>query len=264
MKLPGNNRYAALAAGAVLITTAVLLFRSCSSNGVSRPRIGPIVEAVYALGTVKSDRWYNVRFGMNAIVQRLYVTEGRDVAAGAPLVMTDSGVVFSAPFAGTVTLVPFREREMAPAGQAVLTLASQKDMYVRVSLDQESIVRVRKGQQAELSFENLREEKVRGTVESVYPSGSEFIVRIAVAEFPAGVLPEMTCDAAIMIRREEKALMIPSASLTNGRVTVVRKGSRSTVQAKTRAVDEEWAEVLDGSVLADDKIIMPDGRKKKS
>jgi membrane fusion protein, macrolide-specific efflux system len=263
MKFLQNKRHAAIAAGAVLIVSAVLVSRSCSSNGVGRPKIGPIVEAVYALGTVKSDRWYNVRFGMNAIVQRIYVVEGRDVAAGAPLVMTDSGAVFHAPFAGTVTSVPFRESEMAPAGQAILTLASQKDMYVRVSLDQESIVRVRKGQQAELSFENLREEKVRGTVESVYPSGNEFIVRLAVGGFPAGALPEMTCDAAIMIRREEKALMIPSASITNGRVTVVRKGSRSTVQAKTRAVDEEWAEVLDGSVLADDRIIMPDSKKRK-
>lgn len=258
-----NRRNAAVAAGTVLVVIAVLLFRSCSSNRVSRPKVGPVVEAVYALGTVKSDRWYNVRFGMNAIVQRIFVIEGRDVAAGAPLVMTDSGAVFSAPFAGTVTLVPFREGEMAPAGQPVLSMASQKEMYVRVSLDQESIVRVRKGQQAELSFENIREEKVRGAVESVYPSGNEFIVRIAVGSFPAGVLPEMTCDAAIMIRREEKALMIPAASITNGRVTVVRKGSRSTFQAKTRAVDEEWAEVLDGSVHIDDTIIMPGKKGKK-
>ncbi len=251
------TRKAALAVG--LIIAAALLFgfgMKCKGNGTARPRLGPVVEAVYALGTVKTDRWYNVRFGMNAIIQKMYVVEGQEVARGAPLVMTDSGIVFRSPFTGTVTQVAYREREMAPGGQPIVTVSSLSDMYIRVSLDQKSIVMVRKGQEAELSFENLRDEKAAGIVESVYPSENEFIVRVAARKFPAGVLPEMTCDTAIVIRKEEKALLVPAASVKKGMITVERKGKRISFRAKTRPVDEKWTEVIDGKVLLDDIIIL--------
>ena len=241
----------------VFLAAALFIALKCGDRRIIvRPKVGPITDAVYALGTVKSDRWYNVRFGMSALVRKIFVEEGQDVPAGAPLLMTDSSLVFNSPFSGTVTSIAFREHEMVPAGQAVLSVHSLQKMYVRVSLDQESIVRIRKGQGAELSFENLRNETVKGLVESVFPSGSEFLVRISVDRFPPGVLPEMTCDTAIIISKKENAVMVPAASVKKGKVTLIRKGERKSQAVKTRTVDSDWVEVLENGVLPDDGILI--------
>lgn len=250
------------ASGAVLFVLVMFVFNN-KSGTVTQPKFGPIVEAVYALGTVKTDKWYNARFGMNSIIRKIYVTEGQHVNAGESLLMTDSGLIFGAPFAGTVTSIAYKEHEMAPTGQTIMSISSLKELYVRVSLDQESIVRVRKGQQVELSFENLREEKVHGIIESVYPSGDEFLVRVGVPVFPEGVLPEMTCDAAIVIRKKDRALMIPASAVRNGRVLLIRKGRKMNVQVSTRRINDMWTEVLDNSVLLNDRIVVNSVKKSK-
>lgn len=250
-----------IAAAAVIAVTSLICGFSRNSNRRAHPKIGPVVEAVYALGIVKTDRWYNVRFGMNAVIQRLYVVEGREVAAGAPLLMTDSGIIFRAPFAGIITQVVFRESEMAPAGQTVMTLADTKSMYVRVSLDQKSIVLVRKGQKAELSFENLRDSRTEGIVESVYPSSNEFVVRIGVRNFPEGVLPEMNCDTAIIIRKNENAVMVPRNAIIKNEVTIERNGKRMQMKVQAKPVDREFSEILEGDIKPDDVVIV---RSKKN
>ncbi len=251
-----HKRNAVIAAGIVSVIILIVVMALRSPVETVKPRIGPVVEAVYALGTVKTDRWYNIRFGMSTIVRKLYVDEGQSVTKGTPLIMTDAPVVFDAPFSGTVTSIPYREGEMAPAGQVVLTLSSLEKMYVRVSLDQESIIKVRKGQQAELSFENLRNVQVEGTVESIYPSGNEFLAKIEVKEFPEGVLPEMTCDVAIKIRQIEKAVLIPARSVVQGKITVIRKGEQREIPVETRPIDERWTEVLNDAVQPADRIIV--------
>jgi len=244
-----------------LITSVVLLINLCNRETIVKPETGPIVDAVYALGTVKTDKWYNARFGMNTIIKKLYVNEGDTVAKGAPLVMGDTPFPLTAPFSGIVTAVNYRETEMATTGQVILTISSLAHLYVKVTLDQESIVQVRKGQTAEMSFENLRNEKIYGTVEAVYLSGEEFTVRIAAEKFPSGILPQMTCDTAITIRKNDKALIIPLAALREGKVTIIRKGKRITVPVTLKKIDSVRAEVLDESIVPDDRIVIKNTAK---
>ena len=248
---------------ALLALTAVVVFNSNKGETIVKPERGPVVEAVYALGTVKTDKVYNARFGMNTIIRKLYVHEGRNVEKGTPLVMGDTPFPLTAPFSGVVTVVNYLENEMATAGQVVLTVSSITNLYVRVSLDQESVLSVRKGQTAELSFENLRNEKAAGIVDSVYLSGDEFIVRITSEKFPSGILPQMTCDTAITIRRIEDAIIIPVAAVKAGNVDLIRKGKRMTVPVTIKKIDSKKAEVLNGSILPDDKIVTAVREKKK-
>jgi len=240
----------------ILIMSVILLFNFCNNETTVKPERGPVVEAVYALGTVKTDKIYNARFGMNTIVRKLYVREGDTVEAGTPLVLGDTSYPLSAPFSGVVTTVNYLENEMASAGQVVLTISSITNLYVKVSLDQESIISIKKGQSAEMSFENLRNEKVNGIVEAVYLSGDEFIVRIAADRFPQGILPQMTCDTAITVRKNENALMIPASAVKAGKVDVIRNGKKITVPVTVKKIDSKKTEVLDNSILPDDKIII--------
>jgi len=253
-----------LIALALLIVVGIIFFiKSGNVETRVKPERGEIVEAVYALGTVKTDKLYNARFGMNTIIRKLYVQEGDFVAKGAPLVLGDTFYPLTAPFSGVVTTVNYLENEMATPGQIILTLSSTSDLYVRVSLDQESILSIRKGQSAELSFENLRNEKVSGTVGSVYLSGDEFIVRINAEKFPAGILPQMTCDTAITIKKVEDAILIPASAVKNGKVDIIRKGKRMTIPVEVKKIDSRKAEVLDDSILLDDQIIVEKGKDGK-
>jgi multidrug efflux pump subunit AcrA (membrane-fusion protein) len=247
---------------AIAITAAVIVIKnSGGGEKISKPEQGPVVEAVYALGTVKTDKLYNARFGMNTIIRKLYVREGDSVEKGSPLVMGDTSYPLTAPFSGVVTAVNYLEDEMASAGQIILTISSITKLYVKISLDQESILSIRKGQEAEMSFENLRNEKITGVVESVYLSGDEFIVRIAADKFPQGILPQMTCDTAITIRKNENALLIPSSAVKAGKVNIIRDGKRMTIPVSVKKIDSKRAEVLDNSILPDDRIITSDNVK---
>lgn len=142
-----------------------------------------------------------------------------------------------------------------------MTLADTRTMYVRVSLDQKSIILVRKGQKVELSFENLRDSRTEGIVESVYPSSNEFVVRIGVRNFPDGVLPEMNCDTAIIIRKNENAVLVLRNAILQNEITIERKGKRMQVKVQAKPVDREFSEILEGDVRPDDFVIV---RAKKN
>ncbi|MCL2155778.1 MAG: efflux RND transporter periplasmic adaptor subunit, partial [Leptospirales bacterium] len=248
----------------LVIVVAIIFFSKSDTVEIRvKPERGEVIEAVYALGTVKTDKLYNARFGMNTMIRKLYVQEGDFVTKGTALVLGDTFYPLTAPFSGVVTEVNYLENEMATPGQTILTVSSTTDLYVRISLDQESILAIRKGQSAELSFENLRDEKIYGTVSSVYLSGDEFIVRIVSEKFPDGILPQMTCDSAITIKKIEDALLIPSSAVKNGKVDVIRKGKRMTIPVKVKKIDARKTEVLDDSILIDDEIIVEKSKDSK-
>lgn len=252
------------AAAALLVVAAFIITGPGGGTTTVKPQKGPVSDSVFALGTVKTDRLYNVRFGMNTVIRRLYVHEGDRVDAGSQLVMNDSSPVARSPFAGVITSVSYLEGELAPAGQAILSIAGLDSLYIKVSLDQESIILVRKGQPVELSFENMRSEKIKGTVGSVYVSGDEFLVRIQPAGLPEWVLPGMTCDAAILVRYKEDAIMIPSNAIAGGSVDVKRKGKRMNVKVTSKAVDEKWSEITDGSILEDDLVYVQPAKEGRA
>ncbi|EQA43423.1 HlyD family secretion protein [Leptospira broomii serovar Hurstbridge str. 5399] len=224
------------------------------------PRNGPIVELVYALGTVKSDRIYHMKFGIASEIKKLFVKEGDILKAGTELLVSDSAAIFRAPFDGTVTTLSYQEAEVVMPGISVLTMMDLKKIYVLLSLDQDSMLRLRVGQPAELSFETLRGMKLHGKVTKVYPSDGQFFVRIEVDSMPAGVLPEMTADVAVEVDRKTNVLLIPISSIEKGRIQIKRDGKTFWIPAKVGAVDGEWCEVLENSILPTDTVYIQEGR----
>ncbi len=221
---------------------------------LAKPKMRPVVEALYALGTIKAENIYNLRFGMNSQIKNIFVREGDQLLANAPLLLTDTGLVLRAPYAGTVTKVYFKTGEMASANQIILTLTDLKKLYVIASLDQESILQIKKDQTVELSFEMLREKKAHGKVTAIYPSGTEFLVRIDTDNLPPEVLPEMTCDAAIQIQRSEKKILIPKVAVEKGRVSLIRNNQDLTIPVKTGNTIGNMIEIIDGTVQVTDLI----------
>ncbi len=253
-----RKRIFILLAGALAVIALIFTinYSVCSRGESVRPRPGPIVEAVYALGTVKSDNVFNLKIGISTTVKKLAVVEGQTVRRGDLLLVTDTGPAFTAPFSGTVTRIYCEEGEVVMTGSPLLTLMDLSRRYVQVSLDQNSALRVKKNQKAELSVETIRGNKLTGTVESIYPSGGQFLARINVAKMPSEILPDMTADVAIEIERKENALLIPLSAVREGIVTVKRNGSLRRIKTRIGAIDGAWGEVLDGSILPSDEIVL--------
>ncbi len=216
--------------------------------------MGRVVESIYGLGTVTADQVYHFKSGVTLDVRKLFVKEGDLVKPNDPVIQLDDNLMRSK-IHGTVTTVAYREGELVPPQVSIVTVTNLHHLYLEVSLEQQSILRVKKDQSALVSFESLRNERWEGVVKSVYPRESQFIVKIELTNWPGGVLPGMTADVAIVVGEKKDALLIPVRSIVAGKVTRVRKNKKEHVPVQLGVIDGEWAEVTSENIHIDDELV---------
>lgn len=221
-----------------------------------QPHRGDLVEAVYGLGTVTSERVFRLKIGITATVQNLYAIEGQEVKAGDPLIRIDEPAPFRAPFDGTVTSIPFKPGETVYPQIPLLTLMDLKRVYVVVSIEQDGALRVKKGQAVRLAFESLRGQKFDGKVRTIFPNEGQFFVHVDVESLPPEILPGMTADVAIEIDRRKNVLLVPVAAISNGKLRVMKGTRVKKIDVKVGTVDGEWAEVTSGELTTDDEVLV--------
>jgi membrane fusion protein, macrolide-specific efflux system len=242
----------------VCLIGGVFILRTMKSlSNRAQPKMGPMVESVYGIGTVTARHTFDLKPGVSDTLTKLYVQEGDEVQKGTPLVAFADLPLVRAPFAGVVTSLPFKEGETVFPQIAVLTLTDPKNPYIVVSLEQSGAIPVRDGQKAFLSFESLRGEKFNGTVSAIYPKEGDFYVNIEAPGLQSGILVGMTCDVAIQVASKDNVLQIPFLAVDKGYVTVLRGGIPKKIPVKLGATDGTWAEVVDNSVQPGDTLILP-------
>jgi macrolide-specific efflux system membrane fusion protein len=249
-----KNKLIGIGVASLLFLIGSLYFLFSSNKEKLEIKRGSIVEAVYALGTVKPEQVYSLKFGISAAIRELYVEEGQPVNKGDALVSNDSGVVFRAPFSGTITNLNFSKSEIAMPGVPVFELIDMKNAYIQVSLDQESALRVKAKQKVQLSFESIRGHIYTGEVERIYPSQGQFLVRINTPKLPEGVLPEMTTDVAIEVSKKENVILIPLIAADRGKVTRIRKGKKEKIEIRLGAINSEFGELVEGDLIESDEV----------
>jgi multidrug efflux pump subunit AcrA (membrane-fusion protein) len=260
------HKHAALA-GVIGILIAGLAFwmairaRNSDFGPATEPlHRGRVVESVYGIGTVTARNIFNLKLGVTSTVRDLFVMEGDEVRKGQKLISLDGTGTPVAPFGGTVTSLPVKPGETVFAQTPILTLVDLKDRYAVVSLEQRGAVRVRRGQQARLSFDNMRDQLFDGEVESVYSNLGNFLVRIRVQSLPPQILPGMTADVAILIGEKPDVLLIPTAAIDAGKVYVQRGvGGPKSVEIRTGIVDGDMAELVSGDIHDGERLVV---RKK--
>lgn len=220
-----------------------------------RPRYGDVVESIYGLGTVTADKVFRLRAGQMLTVQKLFVKEGDLVKSGDPLIKLDENIMRST-LEGTVTAVTYKDGELVTPQVAIVTVTNLERLYLEVSLEQQSILRVKKNQLVYVSFESLRNEKYEGLVSSIFPRENQFIVRVELKTWPHGVLPGMTADVAILVGKKAQVLLIPIRSIFGGQVSRLRNGNKQRVPIKLGVIDGEWAEILSDNILESDELII--------
>lgn len=239
----------------LLVTSSLLLNNTRFKKTYQKPKIGNVIESIYGLGTITSNQIFNLRTSLPVVLENLYVDEGKFVKTGDLLARFDQ-VIRKSPIDGTVTAVYSKLNELINPQSVVLTVMNLEKLFVEVSLEQQSVLRVKKGQKVLVSFENLRNEKYDGNVQSVYPRDNQFIVRITMETWPKGILPGMTADVAILIAEKTNALLIPLKSIVAGEVTRVRNDHKARVKVKLGLVDGEWGELTEGDILAEDDLLI--------
>ncbi len=218
---------------------------------------GSIVQSVYGIGTVTASHSFQLKTGVTSHINEIFVKEGDVVKKEQRLIHIDE-TLYRAPFAGTITYLPFKAGENVFAQLPSLILVDLLDRYLVVSLEQQGALRVQRGQNVKISFDTIRENSYVGVVESIYSYNNSFLARIDVSKLPPQILPGMTADVAIEIQKHDNVLIIPVAAIEKDHVWVKRKSSSflQKVPIKLGLIDSAMAEVVSGDLQAGDRLLI--------
>ena len=237
----------------ILLALIVLsLARSSRQERVlGKIKKGTITEAVYGVGTVTAKNIFQLKVGVTSSIRSLHVREGDRIKAGAPLVYLEGTTLFRAPFTGTVTSLPYQEGETVFPQTPVMTLTDLENRYIVVSLQQQAVVRVEKGQQAKISFESMRDQTFYGKVRTIYSNNGQFLVNIDVTTLSPRILPGMTADVAIAIQKKENVLLAPVNAISSGKILIKKGGRSHEIPVQVGVVDSEVAEIIPTEVSSE-------------
>jgi hypothetical protein len=224
---------------------------------IVHPKVDQMKELIYGLGTVVSTKVYEHKLGYATAISKLSVRLGDFVPEKKPLIAFAGGTVLRAPFAGTITALPFHEGENIFPQLSVLRIEDLSAREIEIALEQTGALRVRLGQQALLNFESLRGETFQGKVRTLYPQQGQFIVAVTPDPLPEAIIPGMTVDVAIEVATREMATMIPTRSIQNGKITVLNDKKREKISIQVGLANGDWAEVLSPKLAPETQIMMP-------
>lgn len=219
------------------------------------PRSGTITEAIYALGKVRSNHRFEVKLGILSTIKKIYVREGDLININQRLVDLDSGVTITSPIKGTVTLVAADDGETVLPQIPLIRVEDLHDRYLELSLEQEGILRIRKGQKALVSFEALRGEVLSGTVSALFPKEDEFIAHVQINDLKENILPGMTADVSVEVGQVQ-GLLIPIKAVKNGFVSLRRNNHIEKVKIEIGLSDNLSVEVKGDTIKMDDKVLV--------
>jgi len=229
---------------------------ACRKETVN-PTKGNIVEAVYGLGIIKSEKTYHAKAAILSSIEMFFVSEGQDVKRGDKLFITDQGAIDRAPFDGKITDIPVTIGENLFTQSLILSLVNLQNLYLEVSLEQQSAMRLRKGIKAEITFEFFRNNKLSGHISSIYPKNDQFVAKVLLTEWPPGVLPGMSADVAFEVARKQNVILVPSRAIANGHIVIQRNTKRKKIKVQIGLADEEKTEIISPELFTSDEIIYP-------
>jgi len=239
-----------------------LAFSSCAPKVGIKAKKGPITESIYAIGIVKSERNYELKLGVVSGIKNYFVKEGDNVKIAQRLFINDSGTIFSAPFSGVVTHLPYSIGETIAPGQSLLTLVDLKKLYLEASLEQQGALKVKKGQSVQISFESFRSKSFVGVVRNVLPRNMEFVVQVEVDGLPENILPGMNADMSIEVMKKDLAILLPIAAVSNGHILMKKNKGTEKIPVVVGVSDSEYVEILSPELSLADEIFLPKENKK--
>lgn len=172
--------------------------------------------------------------------------------AGAALEQAQAELDFLslfAPESGRIIRRDGEPGEFIPAGQPVFFMECCAPLRIAAEVDEEDIALVKTGQDVVIAADAFPGKTFEGKVASITPKGDpvsrSYRVRIAISG-QTPLMTGMTAESNIVIRRDEKALLIPATALRDGRVWVVVDGVAQARRVETGAETPAAVQILSG------------------
>jgi multidrug efflux pump subunit AcrA (membrane-fusion protein) len=164
------------------------------------------------------------------------------------------GVVLDWPVAkGTRTRVNDLLMNVANVGFDALVL--------RTNVDEEDITRVKPLQTVKVSLYAYEHRVFAGRVQKIYPKADParrtFEVDVEVLSPDPAFAPGMTSELAFVVEEKEKALVVPSQAVQQGKVWTVKDNRLQAVEVETGLKSILRTEIVSGLSLQDRVVITP-------
>lgn len=141
--------------------------------------------------------------------------------------------------------------ESVRRGETLALLGSDKKMYLKLSVDELDINKIKMGQEVLVSIDLVKDKTFKAKVSKIYPllnkAEQSFRVDAEFGEEYPYKFVGLTVEANIIIYKKEKALVMPKALLIGtDSVFVVKNGEKTKVKIKKGIENYDWVEILEG------------------
>jgi HlyD family secretion protein len=162
---------------------------------------------------------------------------------------------------GTISALNKEQGEIALGSQfqkdVILVIADLREMEAQVNVDENDIVSLAIGQEAEIEVDALMDQKLKGVVYEIGSSANsmgagstdqktEFEIKIAITDPPKTLRPGMTASADIITKTNDSALSVPLQSVAVRTVDqLTMKGEkRKDAEARFKADRDGFVEIV--------------------
>ena|GEM_PF-5223601 len=200
---------------------------------VERSVKGSFTGQVAASGSIVPKALATVESPTAGTVSSFAVKEGDTVSAGETIARLSSGGTIASPIAGEVVSLPVSSGDYVTAGETLADVADMSAMFADLTVPEQDISQLAKGQPVSLTLPALPDRTFDGTVTEVGRQGSqgssggvEFPVTVKVKD-PTGILIGMTVSAMVTTGTIPNAIYVPTSAIqtVNGRTAVLEPAS---------------------------------------
>ncbi|MBK7939626.1 MAG: HlyD family efflux transporter periplasmic adaptor subunit [Lewinellaceae bacterium] len=159
---------------------------------------------------------------------------------------------------GRVYSISKEEGEIVNTQSPLAVIGNADDFVVELQIDENDIVRVKKGQRILLTLNSYKGQVFEAEVSKIDPIMNErtrtFTMEAEFIKKPPVLYPNLTTEANIIIRVKEKTLTIPRAYLLEDSLVILE--NKSTRKVETGLKDYLKVEILSG-LNANETILKP-------
>lgn len=160
---------------------------------------------------------------------------------------------------GIVYSVGKEKGEMVSPQLPVAVIGEAGHFVLEMEVDEYDIVRIRKGQEVIISMDSYKNSAFRARVTRIRPLMNErtktFTVEAEFTDRPPVLYPNISFEANIILRKKEKALLIPLSCLGPDDTVTLASGEKRKV--KTGLRDFRKVEIVSG-LKREDEIVTPE------
>lgn len=149
---------------------------------------------------------------------------------------------------GLVYDILYEKGEWVSSQGPIAIMGNPKNYLLSLQVDEYDIAKIRSGQKILVNMDSFRGEVFHAQISKVYPIMNEgsrtFTVDATFIEPPAGLYPNLTAEANIVIQTKENALIIPREYLIDDEYVLLDNQER--VRVEVGLMDYQNVEILHG------------------